>query len=275
MVVRGFVDETLSPAKKVKDSDNMVTEYVRKTVINYGNRMKDIDYSRLVGALAKKGIFILSNLGCYASKEYGYNEVVIKEVTHNVTSPEHGIITSHRLECDADKIIDGFADIIDGIEKESVLTTTTKKEWTSPNGTRLVFPNCLLTGEEANLGLVGSPLGVDAHWTENLLQYETDKGDLTMKVNLPNDSEGLRLKFEAIWVLDSVVTKEEQEEMAKMLMPDIGTIQNMIEREIKKKKFGYDVEDVEIDCSLVCLNERSTACSPEIVKQMREARKGD
>ena len=53
----------------------------------------------------------------------------------------------------------------------------------------------------------------------------------------------------------------------------VGEIQRIFESAIKLKKYGYDVEDVVIDCDFKAMTQNESKCSPDIIKMTREARK--
>ena len=61
--------------------------------------------------------------------------------------------------------------------------------------------------------------------------------------------------------------------MVKAPLNDMGAIQRVIENRLKLKKYGFDVDDVEIDCEFHVVSESRSECTPDIVKQVREARK--
>ena len=96
-----------------------------------------------------------------------------------------------------------------------------------------------------------------------------------MAINLNNGYEGLKLKFTIIWNVDSVQRKEQIEEaMVELVMADMGKIQNTIEGRMKLKKFGVDTEAVVIDCHFDAKTESRSECTPDIISQVRNARKG-
>jgi len=52
----------------------------------------------------------------------------------------------------------------------------------------------------------------------------------------------------------------------------LGKVQSVVERVLKTKQFGYDVENVEIDCNFKAITLNESKCTPDIVKMTREAR---
>jgi len=63
--------------------------------------------------------------------------------------------------------------------------------------------------------------------------------------------------------------------MVQTVLNDMGKIQKVVESRLKLKRFGYNVEDVGIDCHFDAKTESRSECAPDIIKQVREARKGN
>ena len=240
----------------------MSIQYERTMKINYGKKMDDIDFRRLVGALAEKQLFVCGTYDDYSDNKYGYNELHTTTRQYVVSSPANGQIMAVDYQSDALAVIEGFENIIEGIQMETVDTGVTSKKWAEPEGSAIVILGNDIDGLNNNLD----------YWGENGLIYD---GEVVMSIRLTNDYEGLRLKFLVVWECDKIQRKDAIEEaMVDLVMGDMGKIQAIIEGRLKLKSFGYNVEEVEIDCHFDAKTESRSECTPDIIKQVRDARKG-
>ena len=62
--------------------------------------------------------------------------------------------------------------------------------------------------------------------------------------------------------------------MVDLVLKDMGIIQAIFEGRLKLKQFNRDVDDVTIDCHFDAKTESRSECTPDIIKQVRDARKG-
>tara|TARA_R110000744_G_C19202729_1_gene545138 strand:- start:50 stop:793 length:744 start_codon:yes stop_codon:yes gene_type:complete len=246
----------------------MGIQYERTMRITYGKRLSDIDFRRLAGALAEQEIYICGKFDNHAQHAYGYSEKEVKNTNYSVSSPTHGIIMNCSYRIDAIAIIEGFEHIVEGIVMEDITTTTTKKVWAEPNGNTAVCCASARTnttefdGSNRSFGIFG----------RNALGY--DNG-VDMLITISNDYRGLRLTFLVTWNCDKIQRRDAIEDnMVNVVKNDMGKIQALFEGRIKLKKFGYDIEDVEIDCHFDAKTESRSECAPDIIKQVRDARKG-
>ena len=224
--------------------------------------MEDLDFRRLVGAMAEKQLYVCGTYDNYADNKYGYNEETVSKTQYVISSPDLGQIMAVDYRSDADAIITGFENIIEGIVMATIDTGTTKMAWTEPEGSAIV-----VFGE----GIIGLNNNLDC-WGDNELIY--DNG-VILRIRLLNDYEGLRLKFLVIWNTDKIQRKDAIEEaMVDLVMNDMGKIQAIVESKLKLKRLGYDIENVSIDCHFDAKTESRSECTPDIIKQVRDARKG-
>ena len=166
---------------------------------------------------------------------------------------------------DADAIITGFESIIEGIVMETANLESVKMRWAEPEGSAVV-----VFGE----GINGISNNLDC-WGENELIYEVNGEEVSMSMRIINDYEGLRLKFLVVWKTNKIQRKDVIEEaMVDLVMNDMGKIQAIVESKLKLKKFVYDIENVSIDCHFDAKTESRSECTPDIIKQVRDARKG-
>ena len=242
----------------------MAITYQRTMNINYGEKLKDVDYRKLVAELSEKGAYLSGKYGEYADNDYGYTEYTKSQTSYVISSLVDSETVQHmtlNYRQDAQNIVDGLAHLIDGLQYDTVKTKVTRKEWAKPEGSTVVFIGDT-DGKNVNLD----------YWGENYLKY--DNGT-TMAISLNNGYEGLILKFTITWSMETVQRKEQIEEaMVQLVMADMGKIQSTIEGRMKLKKFGVDTEAVEIDCHFDAKTESRSECTPDIISQVRDARKG-
>ena len=239
----------------------MAIQYVRTMKINYGKQLENEEFSKLSGALAKKGVFLTNSYSAIETDNYGFKPV-------DRHSKIYGIIINDETQFTVDYISDAYL-IVQGLKNlhpdvtfNTVKTTTTESAWIEPTGHKLSF-NFELDGEVKNFD----------NWGENLIRYSNGA---EMIVSLENDYDGMVLKFRVVWNCETVQRKDDIEDvMVQMVLNDMGKIQKTVESRLKLKKFGYNVEEVDIDCHFDAKSESRSECTPDIIKQVREARSGN
>jgi hypothetical protein len=98
--------------------------------------------------------------------------------------------------------------------------------------------------------------------------------DVRISARIYNGYSYLQLTIETTWKTDGVKRDTEIEDMlVKKPLEIVGEIQRIFESAIKLKKWGYDVNDVEIDCNFKAMTQNESKCSPDIIRMTREARK--
>lgn len=239
----------------------MSIEYVRTMKIKYGKALVKDDFNRLSAALAKKEVFLTDNYSAIETANYGFIP------TDNHTRV-YGIIINGETQftvdykVDAKIIVNGLKDIHPDIEFNTVKTVTTMNRWVEPEGHNLSF-TLPLDGEVQNFDC----------WGRNFILYPNGA---QMFAYLDNDYDGMVLRFRIVWEQDKVQRKEAIEEaMVQTVLKDMGKIQNIVESRLKLKKFGFNTEEVAIDCHFDAKTESRSECTPDIIKQVREARKGE
>ena len=239
----------------------MAIQYVRTMTINYGNKLENVEFNKLSGALSQKGIYLNDTFSAVNTANYG---LIPSEKNTRV----YGIIINDETQftvdyrTDAELIVQGLKNIHPDIEFNTVKTTTTLSQWAEPEGHNLCF-TISLNGEVQNFN----------NWGENHISYENGA---KMRVHLDNDYNGIVLRFSVVWDCDTVQRKEAIEDaMVQTVLNDMGKIQKIVESRLKLKKFGYDVENVDIDCHFDAKTESRSECTPDIIKQVREARRGN
>jgi hypothetical protein len=230
--------------------------------INYGRKLADLDFKKLCGELSKKDIFVCGNYDDYTDNAYGFTEIVKNNTNYVISSNDEADIMTVDYRSEAIQIVEGLGHIIEGLNYEKISTESTKKEWATPEGSYIVVM-CEKDGKNINLH----------SWGDNALEY--DNGAI-MQIRLQNGYEGLRLTFTINWQVETIQRKDKIEEvMVQTVMADMGKIQAIIEGRMKLKKFTIDTENVMIDCHFDAKTESRSECTPDIIKQVRDARRGN
>jgi len=236
-------------------------EYNRIMKINYGTKMKDTDFRKLCAELAEKGFLITHSHNVAEKSEYGFVETEKSKTVYDIVDDGTHIM-SVEWRREARDICAGFKNLIPNIDFSMVQTTTTKKVWAEPDGETVVYTRDT-DGDKNNLDWYGI----------NNMSYSDN---VTMRTRVINSYSGLLLKFEVKWPCTTIQRKEKIEEMmVQEVLADMGTLQSVFEGRLKLKKYGFDINDVEIDCHFDAKTENRSECTPDIVKQVRDARKGN
>ena len=241
----------------------MAIEYVRTMKIRYGEKLDENTFAKLSGALADKGLYMTdmwSNVD--VDNGYGYQTVEEQTKVYQIIIDDNEIFSVDYVN-DAKIICAGLEDIHPSIKYSTVRTTTESKQWIEPEGNRIAVALEDIVGNVQNF----------SNWGENDMTYGDD---LSMVIWLHNSYAGLSLEFRMTWTSETVQRKEAIEEnMVQIPLKDMGLIQKVVESRLKLKKFGFDTEDVVIDCHFDAKTESRSECTPDIIKQVREARRGN
>ncbi|MAP53971.1 MAG: hypothetical protein CL605_03625 [Altibacter sp.] len=229
--------------------------------INYGDKMNELDFNKLNGALAEKGVYLIDSFSRVDTDNYGYVHVEENTTVYGIVI-ENEVQFTVDWESDAKIITDGLYNLHKDCHYNEINTTVKTQKWAEPEGTQLQF-TIPLDGEVQNFDC----------WGNNHILYENGA---KMYAFLENDYIGMVLRFRVVWEQENVQRKEAIEDaMVQTVLNDMGKIQKAVESRLKLKKFGYNVEEVGIDCHFDAKTESRSECAPDIIKQVREARKGN
>tara|TARA_Y100001972_G_C7543377_1_gene273321 strand:+ start:58 stop:753 length:696 start_codon:yes stop_codon:yes gene_type:complete len=229
--------------------------------INYGDKMNELDFNKLNGALAEKGVYLIDSFSRVDTDNYGYVHVEDNTTVYGIVIEDEVQFTVD-YEFDAKIIVDGLYNLHKDCHYNEINTTVKTQKWAEPEGTQLQFL-MPLDGEVQNFDC----------WGNNHILYENGA---KMYAYLENDYTGMTLRFRVVWEQENVQRKEAIEDaMVQTVLNDMGKIQKVVESRLKLKRFGYNVEDVGIDCHFDAKTESRSECAPDIIKQVREARKGN
>ena len=247
----------------------MAIEYQRTMKIRYEHdeRLNQKNEAKLAQQLQKKGLTMINSF--WDNKpEYGYTEITESTRKYQIYI-EGEYIFDVKHSWVANEVCDGLSNKFNDVEQFSVLTEKTGKDWVKPKGSYLVpdFDKNGWAEYESNDNSL-----FDFTSLSSLCKVSLDNG-VEMRFKLENNYEGIDLIITTFWAVDKVQRKEIIEErMVAFPLEIVGKVQNVVEKVLKTKKFGYDVENVEIDCNFKTLTLNESKCTPDIVKMTREAR---
>lgn len=242
----------------------MVT-YKRKVEFVYGNKMDDLTFRKLGAELQKNGLTIISMFR--DNVEYGFKEVGISNISYDVFVADK-TVGSFRISQDAREAVRMLEKLIDErpINSRLVSNTTMKKQW------KEIFGDILMIDKRV-IQLEGSQ---SIFWERTIIYDLEDEENVEMNATFNNSNSGLKLTFEITWEPKNIQRKEAiEEKMVDLTLNDIATMQKVIEKKIKLKKFGsYDINEPTINCKFDAMTHTSSECAPDIIQKVRDAKKG-
>jgi len=252
----------------------MAIEYNRTMKIRYEHdeRLNQKKEAKLAQQLQKKG---LNMIDTYWSEvpEYGYNSITKKTTRWGIYIDDE-LIFDTTYGSTAREIVEGLSNKFDNVSRDEIITETTRKDWVKARGNNLIphfqedYYNIPIYGD-----VTDKPSIFDFIKITRDCRIELDNG-VQLLMKLSNDYSGMTLTFTTFWYCQSVQRKEEIEEnMVKFPLEILGKVQSIVERVLKTKQFGYDVENVDIDCNFKAITLNESKCTPDIVRMTREARK--
>ena len=250
----------------------MAIEYNRTMKIRYEHdeRLNQKNEAKLAQQLQNKG---LNMFDTYWGKvpEYGYNSITKRTTRYGIYMDDELVFDVDYISL-AEEIVEGLSSKFDNVSTARLITETTKKDWVNPKGNKLL-PHFQ---DDYNTFLpiynVDKPSIFDFLKITRDCKIELDNG-VEIKIALENNYDGMHLTFTTFWFCETIQRKEIIEEhMVNFPLEILGKVQSIVERVLKTKQFGYNVEDVEIDCNFKAITLNESKCTPDIVKMTREAR---
>jgi len=242
-------------------------EYKRTIEIRYehDDEITSDNMKRLAHELQKRGITLCDNWGS-SEPVYGYHERVIESSLYYVYVDRSLLFKTHKnyVAFDAKEAINELrSSITKGDEPctvERIDDSRITKEWRKVQGNYIKLHDMLEDEENELLFSNGRHIMVG--------------DDVIVSARIYNGYSYLQLKIETTWRTDGVKRDTEIEDMlVKKPLSIVGEIQRIFESAIKLKKWGYDVNDVVINCNFKAMTQNESKCSPDIIKMTREARK--
>ena len=251
----------------------MAIEYNRTMEIRYEHdeRLNQKKEAKLAQQLQKKG---LNMINTYWSEvpEYGYNSITKKTTRYGIYIDDE-LIFDTAYYTNAKEIVEGLSNKFDDVSTDEIVSETTKKEWVKPKGNNLIphfyedYYNIPIYGDVTDKTSIFDFIKITRD-----CRIELDNG-VQLSIRISNGYRGITLTFTTFWYCDGVQRKEEIEEnMVSFPLEILGKVQSVVERVLKTKQFGYDVDNVDIDCNFKAITLNESKCTPDIVKMTREAR---
>jgi len=248
----------------------MAIEYQRTMKIRYEHdeRLNQKNEAKLAQQLQKKGLIMIESF--WDNKpEYGYTSIT--ESTRNYQIYIAGeYIFDVKYSWIANDVCEGLSNKFSDVEQFSILTEKTGKDWVKPKGNFLVPNFCDKNGWAEYKSTDDSLFDFSSLSRTCKINFDND---VELRFKLENNYGGMDLIITTFWEVDKVQRKEIIEErMVAFPLEIVGKVQSVVEKVLKTKQFGYDVENVEIDCNFKVITHNESKCTPDIVKMTREAR---
>lgn len=237
-------------------------EYERTIQIKYehDDEITNGNMRKLAAELQKRGITLRDKWS--NNPTYGFQERVVDTTVYNVYLDNSLLFTTKKYYVaeEVKNAINEQANLSEGDEPcYSVEMDGVKrfKEWKR---------------------VQGNYIQLDELVDDNSADYSMGKhcmnDDISIEGQIYNGYSYLLLTIKTSWLTDSIKRSDEIEDMlVTKQLGVVGKMQKIFESAIKLKKWGYDVNDVEIDCNFKAMTQNESKCSPDIIKMTRDARK--
>ena len=225
---------------KTNGGEKMNIIYTKNITFEYNcDRMSDKTFRKVVGKLSQNGVYLVSSSGTLEEAKYGYNTLEQTDSRYHLMIPSLSDepIIDWRYKNDAVKSVEGLEQYFDEVYFEAIETTTSKKQWMPVEGSTITM---IATDDT----LFETPY-INSNYTTNKFEYDLDiAGELTMIPMFRQDwASGLVLSFKLEWSVDD---KQHPSMIAKvlddMVLEDITSIKKIVDKVLKSKDFGIDVE---------------------------------
>lgn len=233
--------------------DKMPITYVRTMKIKYAdNKLTDLQMAKLCKDLQDNGLNVV-DWGYGDVKTYGELTSTEDTTIYTIVNSRNKIVYGGKYCSVRDEVFDQIK-MVYKVTKSSYVDSVTKTEWVQPYGNRL--------------SLVETDAEIKPYYDYN---YEYDN-EVIMKVTYFNDYSGIGIDFEITWVSDKIQRKETIEEMVvETPLSDMGKIQSIFENALAD--YTEVAEYPQIDCHFDAKTESRSECTPDIIKQVRDARR--
>ena len=228
--------------------------YTRVIEIKYEHEeeMDKTNKKRLASDLQKRGITLRG--------KYDDNRPIYKFRTIDKQTTSHDIYLDGRMICTLNdswtrnKVVDAINALNNGrAVAQTRKTVKTVKEWRNVQGNYIQVDNS------------------NHKYSSWLGGHKIDDVEVVAKVL--HGYNNISLKIESKWSSDRIQRDETIRQMiVEKPLELVGQIQSGVESAIKLKKYGYDVENVVVNCDFKVITASESKCSPDIIKMTREAR---
>jgi len=242
----------------------MGINYERTMTLTYPVEMTNQQYGKLASRLNDKGIMLG---GVYSwdkpeLDEFGYkakSEVTKRNVLY---ANDEAIAECRRYESVLKEVHDELLTLFPELDIAYGQTDTevTAKKWFEPKGSYIYVSDLKVEGDVS---------------TNNLFyDFNDEEAAIKMKVRIMRDVSKPKLEFKITWSPKKTQRQEViQEALVDTVLGDMNLITITLEKILKAKKdWGWNGEDVEIDCHFDAITNRRSDCAPDIVAMVREER---
>ena len=241
--------------------------YTRTMTFTYEGDMTSRQEAKIAKDLQDKGLTLYARF-CNLV-EYGFQEVIDERTVWEIrqTDPNGDTLMRCKWQSDAKKAYDAFKDLVD-IDLVTVETTTTSKEWVSPQGSWIQCSEELLDKLDGEKDILMGNI---------LYHMENDEDNhITMRPSLVLGSYRKHiLTFEITWKPEKIQRKDAIESaMVDTVFNDMVTLKNIIEGRLKLKKYGIDISNPEVDCNFKAHTLNESKCAPDIIQNIKDGKKG-
>ena len=233
-------------------------EYERTIEINYEHEEEKNHYlgytklRKLAQELQKRGLTLRDRYSDFPT--YGYLEKTEDTTQYNVFFENVLIFTTHRryLAYEAKEAMNKLGNE-ETAHIDELPSTKTTKEWRSVQGNYLHV-------DDYEYSMGRTALVHDDEIVYVQAEVHSNYGYLTLKIT-------------SSWSSERTQRDERIKEMiVERPLELVGLIQKKFESAIKLKLWGYETNNVEVDCNFRAMTQNESKCSPDIIKMTREAR---
>jgi len=245
----------------------MGINYERTMTLTYPVEMTNQQYGKLASRLNDKGIMLG---GVYSwdkpeLDEFGYkakSEVTKRNVLY---ANDEAIAECRRYESVLKEVHDELLTLFPELDIAYGQTDTevTAKKWFEPKGSYIYVSDLKVEGDVS---------------TNNLFyDFNDEEAAIKMKVRIMRDVSKPKLEFKITWSPKKTQRQEViQEALVDTVLGDMNLITITLEKILKAKKdWGWNGEDVEIDCHFDAITNRRSDCAPDIIAMVRAERQAE
>lgn len=190
--------------------------------------------------------------GVSHQKTYGELTTTKEKEIYTIVNSRNKIVYGDQYLSVRDVVFNQISQVYK-VKKSSYVDSVTTTEWIEPDGNRL--------------SLVEADAEIKTNYANN---YEYDN-EVIMEATYFNDYSGIGIEFVITWISDKVQRKEVIEEMlVQTPLSDMGKIQSIFEDSLVN--YTEVAEYPEITCHFDAKTESRSECTPDIIKQVRDAR---
>ena len=245
----------------------MGIDYERTMTLTYPVKMTNQQYGKLASRLNDKGMMLG---GVYSwdrpeLDEFGYKaktEVTKRNVLY---ANDEAIAECRRYESVLKEVHDELLTLFPELDITYGQTNTevTAKKWFEPKGSYIYVSDLKVEGDVS---------------TNNLFyDFNDEEAAIKMNVRIMRDVSRPKLEFKIVWSPKKTQRQEViQEALVNTVLGDMNLITITLEKILKAKKdWGWNGEDVEIDCHFDAITNRRSDCAPDIIAMVRAERQAE